>query len=187
MKSLEDYRSLVARVDMSCRRVQEKYAGHVACRKGCAGNCCRIHLSVLAIEAVFLARSLDNLPRELAGRIRRRAERTTTFGPCPLLANGACRMHASRLIICRTHGYPMSTEYRGHRSVGCCVLNFQHLQPFPEDAVIDLDPINRALAAVNRLFIDEISDRMALRPHYLMAEALQLDARQLPPSVFLSE
>jgi Fe-S-cluster containining protein len=175
VKSLADYRSLVAEVDRLCRRVGVKYASHMACRKGCAGNCCRIHLSVLPVEAASLARSLTDLPTETAGRLRARAVRTTTFGPCPLLEEGACRMYASRLVICRTHGFPMATEYRGRRAVGCCRENFQRLQPIPEDAVIDLDRINRALAEVNRAFVAELEPRRALRPRYFIAEALLLD------------
>jgi hypothetical protein len=69
----------------------------------------------------------------------------------------------------------MATEYRGHRSEGCCVLNFRDQRPFPEDAVVDLDPINRELAAVNRLFVAEFPGGQLLSSRYTMAEALQLD------------
>ncbi len=90
-------------------------------------------------------------------------------------------MYASRLIICRTHGFPMATEYRGHRSVGCCQKNFQQLRPIPADALMDLNGLNRALAAANRMFVDECAGRLTLNRHYSIGEALRLDLKELDP------
>jgi len=173
--SIHKYQRLIARVDNAIRLIQEKYAHQIACRKGCAGNCCRIHLSIFPIEAISLARALKKLPREMAHYIRDKARNTTSFGPCPLLEDGACRMYASRLVICRTHGLPMQTTYRGHRSIGFCQKNFQNLDPIPDDAVIDLDDLNRELASVNKLFVEEFSDRMCLIPRFYIGEALLLE------------
>jgi Fe-S-cluster containining protein len=173
--ALGHYQTLLGQVDQACRRIRERYAAHIACRKGCAGNCCRIHLSVSPIEAAVLSRALTRLPRKKADHIRRKASSTTTFGPCPLLEEGACLMYASRLIICRTHGLPMATEYRGHRSVGCCQENFRRLAPIPADALMDLDGLNRALAEVNRTFVAECAGRLAPGRRYSVAEALLLD------------
>jgi hypothetical protein len=81
MKALDNYRRLVDRVDNVCRRVQEAYAAQIACEKGCAGNCCRIHLSVFAVEAVSLAIALKKLSRETALHVRQEARQTNSFGP----------------------------------------------------------------------------------------------------------
>lgn len=107
--------------------------------------------------------------------IRHNARHVTTFGPCPLLEEGACLMYASRLIICRTHGLPMLTEYRGNRFIGFCQKNFRNLDRIPDDAVMNLDDLNNNLAAVNRLFVNEFADRIQLSPRISVGEALMLD------------
>jgi hypothetical protein len=84
-------------------------------------------------------------------------------------------MYASRLIICRTHGMPMRTQYRGNQFIGFCQKNFRNLHPIPDDAVIDLDEINYSLITVNRLCVAEFSDRIALSPRFSVGEALLLD------------
>jgi len=84
-------------------------------------------------------------------------------------------MYGSRLVICRTHGLPMLSEYRGIRSIGFCQKNFQNIDPIPEDAVIDLDRINHTLAAVNCMFMDELTAGMRLTDRLFIAKALLLD------------
>jgi Fe-S-cluster containining protein len=111
---------MIADVDRRCRRIVSRHPEQIACTKGCAGNCCRIHLTVYPVEAVALARALQAKPPEMQRRIRQQARHTNTFGPCPLLADGACQLYAARAVICRTHGLPVRTEYRGHRSIGFC-------------------------------------------------------------------
>jgi Fe-S-cluster containining protein len=175
MKGLRNYHRLIAQVDNVCHRIQEGYAEQIACEKGCAGNCCRIHLSVYPIEAISLAIALKKLPREMVRHIRQKARHTNSFSPCPLLEQGACLMYASRLIICRTHGLPMRTEYRGNRFIGFCQKNFRELDPIPDDAVIDLDRLNHNLATVNQLFVNEFSDLIDLSPRFSVGEALLLD------------
>ena len=179
MKALQNYNSLIARVEHACRRIQERYADQIACQRGCAGNCCRIHLSIFPIEAVSLASALQKLPRKKASHIRQKARKTGGSGPCPLLEQGACLMYASRMVICRTHGLPMRTEYRGNRFIGFCQKNFRNLHPIPDGAVIDLDDLNRSLVKVNRRFVAEFSDRIALRPQFSVGEALLLDLQLL--------
>ena len=175
MKALRNYHRLIDQVDTDCRRIQEGYAGQIACEKGCAVNCCRIHLSVFPIEAVSLAMALKKLSREMVRHIRQKAGQANSFGPCPLLEEGGCLMYPSRLMICRTHGLPMRIEYRGKQSIGFCRKNFRKLDPIPDDAVIDLDCLNNHLAAVNQLFVYEFSDRIGLSPRFSIGEALLLD------------
>ena len=171
----QKYQQLINRVDKACRYIQERYADQLACRKGCAGNCCRIHLSIFAIEALALVHALQKLPRDLAQHIRKKAANTAGFGPCPLLEDGACLMYASRLVICRTHGLPMRTEYRGRQSVGFCQKNFRTLKTVPDDAVMDLDVLNAELTALNRAFIVTHRTPSDLRERYKIGEALLLN------------
>lgn len=167
-----DYQALIAEVDRLCRRIRHRYAEHIACVKGCAGNCCRIHISVFPVEAVSFARALQKLPREMVRHIRQKARQTNTFGPCPLLEEGACLMYDSRAIICRTHGLPILSEYRGHRSIGFCQKNFQNLPSIPDDDVIDLAHLNGSLAAVNNRFVSEFGDRLPPGKRFTIGEAL---------------
>ena len=175
MTPIKNYQQLIARVNKASRVIQERYADQIACRKSCAGNCCRIHLAIYAIEAIALAYALKKLPRDLTRHIKRKAANTSGFGPCPLLEDGACLMYASRLLICRTHGLPMRTEYRGRHSIGFCQKNFQTLNSIPDDAVLDLDELNIELAALNREFIEAYDGPLELRERLKIGEALLFD------------
>jgi hypothetical protein len=175
LTSIKEYQYFIQRLDKACQAIQDTYAAEIACRRGCAGNCCRIHLSIFAVEAVALARALKKLPAEMFGRIREKAINTTRYGPCPLLENGACLMYPLRLVICRTHGLPMRTEYRGRQSIGFCQKNFQHRKTIPEDDVMDLEAINAELMSLNRAFAEEYHGPIELRSRYLIGEALQID------------
>jgi Fe-S-cluster containining protein len=175
MQALKDYQRLIAEVDRRCRRIRIRHQKHIACTKGCAGNCCRIHISIYPVEAVSLALSLQKLAPEMRHRIQHNARHANTFGPCPLLEGGACLIYHARAVICRTHGLPMLTEYRGHRSVGFCEKNFQHLSPIPEEDIIDLAHLNNSLAAVNRRFVSEVGHRLLPGDRFTIAEALVLD------------
>lgn len=172
MHALKDYQDLIADVDRRCREIISRHRERIACTKGCTGNCCRIHISVYPVEAVALARVLQAQPAELRRRIRQQARQTGTFGPCPLLADGACQLYAARAVICRTHGLPVATEYKGHRTVGFCQKNFQHLSSIPEADIIDLTRLNNRLAAVNRRFVNQTAHRLPPDDRYTMAEAL---------------
>jgi len=175
LNSFTTYQRLIARVDEAACRIQHRYADQIACRKGCAGNCCRIHLTVFAVEAIWLASALKKVPRQMGRYIQNKAANTSVYGPCPLLEEGACLMYASRLIICRTHGLPMLTEYRGHRAIGFCQKNFRNLNPIPYDAIIDLDDLNRKLASINDRFMGEFSEHLPMRPRLYIGEALLLE------------
>jgi len=175
MQALKDYQKLIAEVDRRCRRIRTRHQNHIACTKGCAGNCCRIHISIYPVEAVSLALSLQKLAPEMRHRIQHNARHANTFGPCPLLEGGACLIYHARAVICRTHGLPMLTEYRGHRAVGFCEKNFQHLSPIPEEDIIDLAHLNNSLAAANRRFVSEVGQRLLPGDRFTIAQALLLD------------
>ena len=84
-------------------------------------------------------------------------------------------MYSDRLLLCRTHGLPMALSYRGQRSIGCCQKNFRQLKVIPGDACIDLDRLNRRLAAVDLHFRSEYKGALALKRRYLIGEALLLE------------
>jgi Fe-S-cluster containining protein len=175
LQALRDYQSLIVEVDRMCDHIRQRYLEHIACKKGCAGNCCRIHISVFPVEAVSFAAALQKLPPKKVRHIRQKARQANSFGPCPLLEKGACRMYASRAVICRTHGLPVLTEYRGRSSIGFCLKNFQKMPSIPGDAVIELAPLNNALMAVNRQFVREYSSPFPFVNRLTIGQALLLD------------
>ncbi len=174
MNSLNNYRQLVGRIDELCRRIEERYAGHIACRRGC-DECCR-HLSLFWVEGVALALALQSLPGKQRNRLRRKARESRPDGPCPLLEDGACLLYHARPVICRTHGLPILA---GDGRVDFCPRNFGGLAALPGDAVLDLERLNTALAGVNALFVAEhFSDHPPGKDRLTIAEALLLDPGQ---------
>jgi len=172
MQALRDYRTLIADIDRCCRRILERHRHRIACTKGCAGNCCRIHLTVYTVEAVSMARALQKLAPDVMGRIHHKSRHTNSFGPCPLLEDGACLMYDDRAVICRTHGLPILTEYRGCRAIGCCGKNFHDLSGLSDADIIDLADLNHKLAAVNRRFVSQAGCRLPPKKRFSIAEAM---------------
>jgi len=171
---LHNYRDFLARVDELCHRIGEEFGAHLACGPGCSG-CCR-HLSLSWVEGMAISRALAMLPPDEAGVIRDRA-RASSPDACPLLEGDLCLLYDARPVICRTHGLPVLTvDESGERRVDFCPRNFRDVSTLPGSAVIDLDRLNTALAAINALFIADYfhgvppsTDRLSL------AEALLLD------------
>ena len=60
-KALKEYHNLIKDVERGCDRILSRHRGQIACTRGCAGNCCRIHLSLFPVEAVSLATALGKL------------------------------------------------------------------------------------------------------------------------------
>lgn len=172
MQTLKEYKLFLADIDRRCNRIIRRHRDQVACTKGCAGNCCRIHLSVYPVEAVSLSLALQKLAPEMQLRIQTRARHTNSFGPCPLLEEGACMIYDTRAVICRTHGLPMSIEYKGRRTVGFCVNNFKQLDPIPDEDIIDLARLNRYLAEINIRFVHENTSLLPRAKRFTLAEAL---------------
>lgn len=171
---LTNYRTLVARVDALCRKIETDFRSQIACRRGCDA-CCR-HLSLFRVEGVVLARALREMPEPAAARIRDRARHASADGPCPLLDNGVCQLYAARPIICRTHGLPLLLGETETRRVDYCPENFRELDALPASAVIDLERLNTTLAAVDALFVSAVSpDRLPGEERLTIAEALLLE------------
>jgi hypothetical protein len=171
---LDNYYEFLAKVGLFCRRVEQEFGAHLACRAGCDG-CCR-HISLFWVEAVALAKALNGLPSGEAARIRARASGVSPDDPCPLLEDGRCLLYAARPIICRTHGLPLLTIRHGERSVDFCPLNFQGIDSLPGSAVIDLDRLNTALTAINALFVAEFfRGTPPARERISIAEALNIE------------
>lgn len=159
MEALTSYRQLVAKVDAHWARSAGLLGARLHCAPGCC-DCCRQHISVFPVEAVNIALALDALPGGKADALRRRAARAPADGPCPLLDDdGRCALYAVRPIICRTQGLPLLIATDTEDQVAACPKNEVAGEPLPADAVVDLERLNRILAAVNRLFVQSVMPR----------------------------
>ena len=178
MKDLElfkNYQRLIVDIDRLCDRVRQNFGEYIACKKGCAGNCCQRHISVFPIEAAVFANTLQTFPQKVMQHLKQKARSATSFGPCPLLEEGVCRMYQSRSIICRTHGFPISSIYNGQRSIGYCHKNFKSLHIIPEEAIIELAPLNHSLVAINRQFVSKNSALFTFDDRLTIGEALLME------------
>jgi Fe-S-cluster containining protein len=172
-KSLMNYRNLLTRVDRRLESIQRRYPGHIACHRGCDCGC--RNLSVFPIEALSLVKAIQDLSEERGAKIRQRAA-AASFWDCPLLEDQACSMYAFRPVICRTHGFPLLTYYKGQPSIGYCRNNFKDMSSIPDDACIDLDNINRTLRAVNASVVGELAHVQHLPERLSIAEAILTEA-----------
>lgn len=157
MNALNNYRTLVDNVDALCGRISVAYASHMRCAPGCDG-CCR-HLTLFPVEAYALAEAVNGLDEPLRTELREKATNSPPDAPCPLLHNGICLLYHARPLICRTHGLPVLLEAPEGTRVDHCPRNFQGVDSLPGTAVIQLERLNEALAAVNALFLREIPSR----------------------------
>jgi Fe-S-cluster containining protein len=167
---LANYRQLVARVDELCRQITNDWGEYLVCRPGC-DSCCR-HLRLFPVEAAALAVALDGLSPQVRDQLLVRAAGCGEDDPCPLLIGGLCQLYADRPLICRTHGLPLLLEGEEGRRIDFCPRNFQGVAALPAGAVIDLEKLNTALTAINRLFAQQqgLDDAARLR---LIAEVVQ--------------
>ena len=171
--SLRNYRDLVEKVDLLCRKIVTGYGEYLACAKGC-DDCCR-HISLFPVEAYALATALADLPDGMSEHIRDRARRSPPDA-CPLLENGICLLYSFRPIICHTHGIPLLTSVEGKKVIDYCPKNFMGVTSLPSDAILNLDILNTTFAAINAVFIASSENSAHLgNKRILIAEALLIE------------
>ena len=168
---LESYRRLVDRVDRMLDGVRSRYPNDIACAKGCDCGC--RNLSIFPVEALSVAMALSDLPASTAADIRQRAL-THSMWDCPLQEEKACEIYPFRPMICRTHGFPLRTFFNGRPSIGCCRRNFKNGPPIPNDAIIDLDRINKSLRAVNAAITGQLGQQVPARLSISAAALIEL-------------
>ncbi len=95
------------------------------CKKGCS-DCCRIPVSISAIEIDYI-KSLTNLkPKKLI-----KSNKNTVSTPCPLLKNGVCSIYEYRPFVCRQFITLYDTAEFCHPSLiynECLLFGFTEIQ-----------------------------------------------------------
>ncbi|MGD9975903.1 MAG: YkgJ family cysteine cluster protein [Desulfatirhabdiaceae bacterium] len=167
--SLNNYHRLIERVDRHCQGIQNQYGELMDCRKGCSA-CCR-HISVFPVEAVAMMDSIAKLPKAILACLDKYDGIRLT--ECPLLKDAECLIYPARPLICRTHGFPLLTVESDMPVISCCPQNFQNLSPIPSQAVIDLEPLNRMLVAINALFLKEWDKNPWPTPRVRLSDVIQ--------------
>lgn len=179
MKCLDTYRQLVGRVDQFWMTVSDLFPEHIVCSKGC--DACCTHIGVSTVEAMALASAVAALPEPEAQSVRDRARRMLDGEDCPLLDDGSCLLYAARPIICRTQGLPLLVAEEAGKRVDFCPENFKGLESLPGDAILDLETLNQALAAINLLCLQELKDAGVQLPERMsIADALLLELDVVP-------
>ena len=178
----EQYQRLAARVDAFGEAIRRRYPTQLTCHAGCDG-CCYQQLTVFPVEAHHLAQAVAALVPEAQQHLLARLQQADpwrvveTPAPCVLLEHGRCSLYTHRPLICRIHGFPISSPMIERSDGGqrdCCPLNFADvpLQDIAPQAVYNLDLVNHTLAAINHLFVQESclpDQRVSIRQAVLAA------------------
>jgi len=139
------YRELCAKVDSFFARVKARHAADMKCATGCDG-CCRIRLTVTAVEAAEIREAVAALSPELRQRAAARARLDAPDRCAALDDDGRCAIYTARPLVCRSHGLPVRmVNARGLPVVDACVLNFTERGPAEADPDCILDQANLSL------------------------------------------
>ncbi len=177
-QNLANYLSFLCRVDQLCAGITAAFVEEIACRAGCSG-CCR-HLTLFPVEAASLGKAVNGLPAEVKLLLATRSDWSEN-GSCPLLLDDCCLVYQARPVICRTHGLPLLAEVDGVKAVDCCPENFKNSAALPGSAVINLETLNRALVAINALFVAHNADkRLQGKDRFTIADIIRLSTDKEP-------
>lgn len=153
------YAKLIAKVDRFHTEVEGR--SPLACCRGCDA-CCRVELSVCAVEASRIDEYLRAAEDGVRSRVAARAQAARSDPPrCVMLDDeGSCAVYAVRPMVCRTQGmalrYPprtfpedavMARDGAGSDIVWC-PLNYRDTPPEGRD-VLEAGRLDEMLALIN--------------------------------------
>lgn len=163
MERLDELR---AQADASFARVSREHAQAVACKPGC-DDCCHALFDLAPVEALAIAKAVQELPRKTRREITRRAEKAAGLFddfvsgalrkqgeermkllsqarvPCPLLAEKRCAVYSQRPITCRLYGIPVAIHGQGRT---CHLARFQPGKSYP---TASMDQVQERLARLS--------------------------------------
>ena len=158
---LDALRALHDDLDREVRRLTERHAGRLRCRRGCA-DCCLDGLTVRAVEAERI--------RAAHGALLREGEPGPEGGCAFLDGEGACRVYADRPAVCRSQGLPLRVLYESESGDiderrDICPLNAEGepLADLAEDDCWLVGPAELRLASIDEDFAGPDAPRIALR------------------------
>jgi hypothetical protein len=162
----DDYVRLQEKVDGFFSRVEARHGAAMSCRTGCH-DCCRVALTVTAVEAATITAALEGLPSEERSAIAEAARSAPADRCAALDEQGRCRIYEARPLVCRSHGLPIRMPARrGLPVVDACFRNFTRGLP-EDDCVLDQQTLSTMLAAVEARHAHETASpagtRTALR------------------------
>ena len=146
---LERYRALQDKVDAFFARVEARHGAEMQCRTGCH-DCCRVELTLGALEADALAAGLDALPGPERAAVTAAAASGEPDRCAALDAGGRCRIYALRPLVCRSHGLPIRIAPPDRRAlpvVDACPRNFRDGE-VEGDCVLDQETLSTVHAAL---------------------------------------
>jgi len=139
------YERHVSAVDAEFRRVYQRFADRMQCRRGCS-MCCSQMFSISSVEAGYISRAIRAMPNAQRDRLRASASQYVTdarkligkdvneedaISPrpglrlaCPALVGDACSIYEARPIICRKWGIPIFNPAKP-AELQACELNFK--------------------------------------------------------------
>ena len=196
-----EFQAHAAEWDAEFRRLYDRFAGQMQCRRGCS-MCCSQMFSISTLEAFAIAEGVAALPGAERERLRAAAraylEQAAALGvtagstgtesvtprvgvrlPCPALDNDACSIYGARPIICRKWGIPVFDPSKPDR-LHACELNFR-----AGDALPAGDIVTRQAALLEGWVAlkDEARERMPPQPRtFTVAEAILADPAAFTPS-----
>lgn len=165
---LQNYRTLLERVDAHIQKVEKLFPDQIACKKGC-DSCCRF-LSLFPVEALSISDAYSRLPENIKQKIAQQLEHHKE--DCPLLIDHACILYPARPIICRTHGFPIFMEKDHQVSIDYCPKNFKLITSFPKETLLSIEQLNEMLIAVNQHFLSCVETDTELLDRIPVSQAL---------------
>ncbi len=166
MSAMERYHQLTAKVDAFFESVYRRHQSSMQCGRGCSA-CCHVRLSVSSIEAAAIADAIAEMPPRARDELAAGARAAPDHICAALTPDGACRIYASRPLVCRSQGVPIRLPRApGHLPVvdeedtvvEVCELNFAagaELAQIESDAVLDQNTMSTILAALDMAWSQE--------------------------------
>ncbi len=165
MIALDRYRELTAKVDAFFARVQARHANEMLCGSGCH-DCCRVALSVTAVEAAPIRAFLASASAATRARLAARASHPDPARCVALEDDGRCAIYDVRPLVCRSHGVPIrQREPGGAATVSTCFRNFTTggVASADPDCVLDQTTLSTLLLAIDAAHAAETSSERGAR------------------------
>lgn len=150
---MDEYQTLLAKIDAKFSEIRRKHPNSFACKAGCH-SCCQPGLSVSRIERDNIREHLAQ-KTEILNRITSELPATEYQGNRCFFLNhrGECSIYNLRPVICRSHGAPIRFKSENADVRDVCPKNFSELNidEISDEDFLNIDLINTILAMAGKL------------------------------------